>query len=339
MSNTKLYIPQKLNVGYQEREDTYTGKLAYVVYTDDKGVIRKETSWKVWCKEFIGEVENIPLEGFVLNKGVGGQRQSWGWNARNEYIRVYDPRGWEFEISVANLLYILQECTSTKGKGLEGSFVYSWEGKELVLLPTDTYEYKQSTQFTNNQSKKVTKTEMVKGKMYQFKSGDWCVYLGRHNCTENFFTSNKDWYNTDFSKKHIFYNIETNKYLYEKGFTKLANIGEKCATYTEHLEAFIKSWRYNKVVDFRWEKDTYPQDGWYHYYFVKTDNGVIKCNERYHYSDEKLNTAYCKHYKSVGDFESSYYTYTNVNKDFGVDKEIVKPIFILENGEEIEDVR
>jgi hypothetical protein len=37
----------------------------------------------------------------------------------------YMTRGFEFEISIPNLLYILQECTSTKGKGLDGEFVYA----------------------------------------------------------------------------------------------------------------------------------------------------------------------------------------------------------------------
>lgn len=64
-----------------------------------------------------------------------------GGNARNEYIRVFDPRGFEFEISVANLLFILQECTSTRGKGLEGEFVYCWSGTEMTLLPVDSAEY------------------------------------------------------------------------------------------------------------------------------------------------------------------------------------------------------
>ncbi len=86
---SKLYIPKTLNVGYQEREDTYTGKLAYVVYTDNKGVVRKETSWKNWCRKFIGEVENTPTSGFVLNKGVGGARHSYGWNPCFRYVNRY----------------------------------------------------------------------------------------------------------------------------------------------------------------------------------------------------------------------------------------------------------
>ncbi|NJO64998.1 MAG: hypothetical protein HC836_44870 [Richelia sp. RM2_1_2] len=39
---SKLIIPNEIVVGYQKRTDTYSGKLAYVVYKDDKGILRKE---------------------------------------------------------------------------------------------------------------------------------------------------------------------------------------------------------------------------------------------------------------------------------------------------------
>ena len=32
-----IYIPEKIKVGYQNRNDTYTKKLAYVIYYDEKG--------------------------------------------------------------------------------------------------------------------------------------------------------------------------------------------------------------------------------------------------------------------------------------------------------------
>lgn len=31
-----IYIPKKIKVGYQNRSDTYTKKLAYVIYYDEK---------------------------------------------------------------------------------------------------------------------------------------------------------------------------------------------------------------------------------------------------------------------------------------------------------------
>ena len=137
-----IFIPKVINVGYQNRKDTYTGKLAYVVYTDEKGVIRKQASWDGWRDLNIepNTFDNTPTSGFVLNKKVGDTRSHW--NFRQAYCRVYDPRGFEFEITIENLLYILENTNSIVGKGLEGEFVYGWSGKDLILLPTNSPDYK-----------------------------------------------------------------------------------------------------------------------------------------------------------------------------------------------------
>lgn len=179
--NTQLFIPKKIKVGYQKRDDTYTKKLAYVIYFDNKGKLRKEASWEGWRdkKQGSDEFENVPTEGFVLNKGVGGARESYGWNTRNEYIRVYDPRNFEFEISVKNLLFILSETNSFKGKGLEGTFVYSWDGKDLVLIPTSCSDYKASANYTTLQDGKVSVKELIPGAVYQTKKEEKLIYLGK----------------------------------------------------------------------------------------------------------------------------------------------------------------
>jgi hypothetical protein len=57
-------------------------------------------------------------EGVEVIPPLWAKQSRIGWNARNEYIRVYDPRDFEFEISVSNLLFILRECNCNKGKGL-----------------------------------------------------------------------------------------------------------------------------------------------------------------------------------------------------------------------------
>ena len=57
MTSTTMNIPEKINVGYQNRDNTYTGKLAYVVYTDAKGILRKEKSWLGWCDNKIPKNE------------------------------------------------------------------------------------------------------------------------------------------------------------------------------------------------------------------------------------------------------------------------------------------
>jgi len=62
------------------------------------------------------EFENIPTEGFVLNKKVGDER--WGWNPRKAWVRVYDPRDFEFEIS-ANFDFLY--FSNSSGKAGDGS--------------------------------------------------------------------------------------------------------------------------------------------------------------------------------------------------------------------------
>lgn len=175
-----LTVPKTIRVGFQNRSDTYTGKLAYVIYIDSKGKVRKEQSWKSWIDKKIPSLDfdNTPNSGFVLNRDVGGTRRSYGWDARIEKVRVYDPRDFEFEISIPNLLFILQECSSIKGKGLEGEFVYAWEGPELVLLPVTSPEYTGSMAFTNLQTDKVDKSDVLEGYAYLTKNKQEVVYMG-----------------------------------------------------------------------------------------------------------------------------------------------------------------
>lgn len=176
--NDKLNIPKKIKIGFNQRSNTYTGKLAYVTYLDQKGKIAKETSWQNWRDKNIEpeEYDNIPTEGFVLNKNVGGYKS--GWDFRSAYTRVYDPRGFEFEITIPNLLFILQECTCEKGKGLIGEFVYAWDGKDLLLLPTTSAPYIESMETISKVTKIGTK-DLIPGNSYRSKDVDELVYIGR----------------------------------------------------------------------------------------------------------------------------------------------------------------
>ena len=264
MSNTKMFIPTKIKVGYQKRDDTYTKKLAYVIYFDNKGVLRKEKSWNGWRDNKIAakEFSNEPLEGFVLNKGVGGVRGSWSsWNTRNEYIRVYDPRDFEFEISVANLLFILQETSSIKGKGLEGAFVYAWDGAELVLLPVDSEEYVACKDHTARQDKKVLAGDVKVGFSYVMKNGTNVLYLGKYPYND------ENWYGFNpVGMRHIFLNMDEPKesyrdispYIIDTGFTKLAEHGSALVIYPDELDKFKKSKYYGEITGYKLSSTPVP---------------------------------------------------------------------------------
>lgn len=204
--NNKLYIPKTIRIGFQERSDTFTKKLAYVIYFDDKNVLRKETSWEGWRDKKIPfiDLENKPTNGFVLNKGL--QRDNYHFGSGRSVIRIHDPREFEFEITVDNLVGILMNYDMSK-KDIQGECVFAWSGKDLVLLPVNSVEYQSSQQFTKKQAKNLSTKELVKGRLYSQKKNDKPLrYLGYFEWFE------LDGYgyhiNSSFKtkgKKHIFY--------------------------------------------------------------------------------------------------------------------------------------
>lgn len=190
---SNIFVPKTITVGFQKRSDTYTGKLAYVIYTDSNGKLRKEASWNSWRDSNIeSEIyDNTPMSGFVLNKKVGDYNS--GWNHRQAYTRVYDSRGFEFEITIENLLYILENTSSIKGKGLEGEFIYGWDGKDLVLLPTCSPDYKKIEMYSN----KIQNNEFIKAKdlkigaTYLTKQNEELVYMGKFDYYSDSWRSEK----------------------------------------------------------------------------------------------------------------------------------------------------
>lgn len=179
--NTTMFLPKEIKVGFQERGGTYTGKLAYVIYIDEKGKVRKEKSFESWRSHDIPteQFNNEPTSGFVLNKKAGGY--STGWNHRQTYVRIYDPRGFEFEISIENLLYILDNTSSIIGKGLEGEFVYAWSGSDLVLVPVNAPEYEELKKLNDLRHKKdfVKAKDLKVGATYLTKNNSEIVFLGK----------------------------------------------------------------------------------------------------------------------------------------------------------------
>lgn len=222
MSKNQLFVPSTIKVGYDNRKDTYTGKLAYIIYIDEKGKVRKEASWNSWRDHKLGDdsFENVPTEGFVLNKKVGGY--STGWNHRQSRIRVHDPRGFEFEISIENLLYILENTTSTVGKGLEGNFVYGWDGKDLVLIPCMSPDYVKIEEYNEllRSDLNLTAKTIQVGLTYRNDKEADLIYVGRYDKYENrrYFIEqelNSNKYkieSTKKGKKYWFYSPDSNSF-------------------------------------------------------------------------------------------------------------------------------
>ena len=238
--NTSIFIPKRINVGFQNRNGTYTGKLAYVIYYDERGKLRKETSWNSWRDQKIPneEFDNIPTEGFVLNKKVGDY--STGWDHRHAYCRVYDPRGFEFEITIENLLYILENTSAIKGKGLEGEFIYGWDGKDLILMPTGAPDYKEITKFNEiiHNDECIKAKDLIVGATYMTKDNEEWIYMGRFEAFKRVWSAderrykredvscgNKYWFAVS---RYGYYNFEQLKSIPKNKFLSCSN--ENCTS-------------------------------------------------------------------------------------------------------------
>lgn len=151
---SKLYIPEKIVVGFQKRNDTYTGKLAFVNYKDKDGNLKKEKTFNKWISKDIEvlEFDNTPNSGFVLNKNI--QRDYYFGSGRT-IIRVYDNRDFEFEIGMDNLCGILMNSNVLKNE-IDNKCVYAWNQQELILLPVNSNEYQESLKYTDLLNETVT---------------------------------------------------------------------------------------------------------------------------------------------------------------------------------------
>ncbi len=288
MQPQQLLIPDKIKIGFQNRSDTYTGKLGYVVYFDTKGVLRKQKSWDGWRDQKIDPLEfsNEPIEGFVLNRDVGGARRSYGWDTRIEKVRVYDPRDFEFEIDIPNLLFILKECDASRGKGLEGKFCYAWRGNTLVLLPTSCEDYKNSKTYTELQTKGVKIKELVPGVTYITKKQQIVTYLGKFDY--HFKIGNQ----SAMAKKYVFFTDKTSasnldgnpvnfNFVVMKDTKSLATVHSDTivSNLAELVDKYYKSSHGSKIVKLFLKEVEYKKDDRYreYWYFEESPGVFVQC--------------------------------------------------------------
>jgi hypothetical protein len=198
-----LFIPSKIRVGFQTRGDTFTGKLAYIIYYDANGEIKQEKSWNNWRDKNLPFVEfdNKPRSGYIFNKGV---QRNGHWGSGRSVIRVYDPRDFEFEIDIDNLIGLLMHSDVSKRDIVE-ECVFAWSGNHVVLLPVNSEDYQKGMEHTEKQGKNVTAEELVPGHSYSHKKDDSTyVYLGHYNYFETYYYSS-NYPPIRKGKQHVFY--------------------------------------------------------------------------------------------------------------------------------------
>jgi hypothetical protein len=119
---------------------------------------------------------------------------------------------------------------------LEGKFIYGWSGTELLLIPESSPDYQKILDYNNDLTKKVTKKELVPGKIYLNKQNIRLIYLGHFEEYNTNDYKNSDYFNLKSKgKKYWFYQEnrmdyfdEENHYFYPNIYSSLTSILKEC---------------------------------------------------------------------------------------------------------------
>ncbi len=90
----------------------------------------------------------------------------------------------------------MEHTSSIKGKGLEGEFVYGWDGTDLVLIPTCSPDYIQLAELNEKRfNNTAIEAKYLKiGATYLTKSNEKWVYMGRFDSYEQGYLFDGHWF-------------------------------------------------------------------------------------------------------------------------------------------------
>ena len=133
--------------------------------------------------KILDNVPNEPQLGFRITKMVS---RSGSWNGGNKLVRIEDPRGFELEISVDNLVKAMSTTTFTDGVCQE-ECVWGRDGANNVLLPVNSEPYKEAFDTTTYRAKKaislrdVNYGDTVELKKTEHFEGLTGIYMGAYH--------------------------------------------------------------------------------------------------------------------------------------------------------------
>jgi hypothetical protein len=305
-----IKICNKYYVGFNNR--TYDGQkflLAYIVKDD------KLTSFDSWRDKKLGkkEIDNEPKIGFKLF-GDSKRGREWFGSGRS-MLYVQHPDGFVFEISVDNLVNILSYCDVIKNE-FTTKMIFAHEGKNLILIPTNSELYLEAIEDTERanatKTKSVIKPSDLKiGDVIEFANKTKALYVGKYNsitftherypsadrwfsdnCHYELYTSKKakekrHFYITHYEDKNCsrlnsvqalkIYKVHSHVELSQEDAFKL--ICKSYRTYDSYIPILENSTFYVEEVNYTRQNDSFSNS--YYYDYPTSDVEIVEQNLRY----------------------------------------------------------
>lgn len=265
-----FYLPEQFNLNYIIRNehigyDKENNKNIYKeINTDEVSLSYVNQKGSEFCidEKYIHKkeiVKNTPQKGFSINKNTYSEAD---YKSYVDGVTVFDPRGFEFSISIGNFLHLAKNNVIDHGE-IIAECILSWSVRgTLVLLTTNSIGYKEAVEYTKKQHVKFDPDNLKEGQTYfTKKSKDPLVYMGRHK-----FNSSSSYIERElgfcFSPakqlRHVFFNRENNKFISIIISKNIAGIldDEICEDFDILLSNFKNSYEGRIVKEISFEKVT-----------------------------------------------------------------------------------
>ena len=200
-----MYIPDEHYVGLQLRKES-GGEVMLGFATPvakDKAYSKRKSTVDSWSKNYQNQMAksdprregkvlpNTLSAGFEIARSV---RRS-GWNGGNVVWRVVDPRGFELEVSSANLASIL-DCSTVVNGVIQERCIWGRDGANNILVPEDSEPYREFVKLTQLKDQAASKAigvrDLKPGNMITLESGEVVEYMGKFYCVKHEYLDTMD---------------------------------------------------------------------------------------------------------------------------------------------------
>jgi hypothetical protein len=179
MANLDIKLFEKVYVGFQKRNTESGSPLGFLTPWGEDSAAKKRMEtvdkWSSASKFESVVLDNIPVSGFRVSDSA---RRN-GWNGGNTVIQIEDPRGFELQISVDNMIQIMSGNLILDGE-IKVPCVWGRDGKDNILLPTNSEPYMNAIENTERLKQTFSMRSVKPGNTIELKDGRVGIYYGAY---------------------------------------------------------------------------------------------------------------------------------------------------------------
>ncbi len=241
-----IIISDKMYVGFSKRgpkdDPCLLGFATYLPIDDSKkqqtAFDKRKSTVDSWSTDWRSKkspiapkiMDNELFDGFKMAREVHRN----GWGGGNVVWRIEDPRGFELEISSANMASIMSCSTLIEGV-IQGKCKWGWNtigGSRVVLLPETSEPYQEGLRDTSlRQQADIPIKDVNVGDHVSLKNGTEGTYMGLFHYVEAAYSNGLGLYDNGYcwkpSKRKTHFFITEDEAIYVMASPKVATITKK----------------------------------------------------------------------------------------------------------------